>query len=103
MNPLPLSSSSTAPWPAPPTPAPVAPPAAATRREAEADLWLAVRDVVQLTGHTRQAIQEACKDGRLITKEVQGNGGTQYRIRLDSLPETARLRYWLDRLGGTPA
>lgn len=73
------------------------------RRSLERSTWLTVEQATKLTGHTKQAIQTACKDGRLVTKMVDGNGGKQYRIRLDSLPEVARLRWWLRRLGADGA
>lgn len=69
------------------------------RQMLETEVWLTVEETTNLTGHTIQAVQKACKEGRLTVTMTTGRGGQQYRVRLDSLPETARLRYWLERLG----
>lgn len=60
-------------------------------------VWLDVRATANLLHVTRQAVQSACKEGRLVTKTERGAGGDQYRIRLDSLPQEVQIQYWRDR------
>ena len=51
---------------------------------------------------TRQAVAKACAKGRLKSHKVTGNGGTQYRIPLEALPEPAQIRYWVAQLKAVP-
>ncbi|NOT67158.1 MAG: hypothetical protein HOP04_02305 [Methylophilaceae bacterium] len=53
---------------------------------------------------SQQAIRKACKDnggkfrnGIFTYQQGKGNGGTQYRILLTSLPEAAQANYWIDQ------
>ena len=56
--------------------------------------WLSANDVAKLLGVTGQAVRKACAAGRYVLETVKANGGSQYRILLSSLPQSARIRYW---------
>ena len=53
-------------------------------RNLEANI-LPVREAAELANCSDRAIRKACAEGRLKAERTVGNGGTQYRIDLDSL------------------
>lgn len=60
---------------------------------AKNEVWLTVRDVSHLLEISDRSVKRNCKKSVYTTKEVQGNGGLQYRILLSSLPEAAQIKY----------
>lgn len=57
-------------------------------------VWLTVKEGVNLLGITKQAFHKNRREGKYVTKMVDGNGGKQYRILLSSLPDFAQVEYW---------
>ncbi len=49
--------------------------------------WVTVKEAAEMLGISPQAIKKNCKTGRYVTRMVDGNGGTQYRILRQSLSE----------------
>ena len=43
-----------------------------------------------------------CANGTISSERVKGNGGTRYRIPLESLPIPAQIRYWVGQLKAIP-
>ncbi|VVP59739.1 hypothetical protein PS900_06105 [Pseudomonas fluorescens] len=56
--------------------------------------WLSAGAAASLLGMSVQAVRKACAAGRYTLETVKANGGSQYRILLSSLPQSARIRYW---------
>jgi len=63
------------------------------------DVWLSVQEVSDLLDVSKQAVKKNCKNVKYITKMVDGNGGKQYRIYLQSLGPEAVSKYY----GSIPA
>jgi putative transposase len=61
--------------------------------ESQSGIWLSTREVADLCGISWKQVKMYCSMGRYTTTRVPGNGGLQYRIALDSLPEQAISRY----------
>ena len=45
-----------------------------------------------------RTLKRKCAEGGISAELVKGNGGTQYRIPLEALPEPAQIRYWVGQL-----
>ena len=56
-------------------------------------LQLSAVEAAGLLKITPRGVAKACAAGKLEWEMVQANGGPQYRIALNSLPEQARRRY----------
>lgn len=60
---------------------------------AVSDVWLTAKECCNLLGKSGQAIRKACKAEKYTTRLVQGNGGLQYQILLQSLGDSAVKRW----------
>lgn len=58
------------------------------------EIWLTVDCVSELLGISARAVRKACKNGKYHPSIVNGNGGAQYKILLNSLPLEAQYKYY---------
>lgn len=58
------------------------------------DVWLAVREGVNLIGISKMALFKQIKKGKYTTRQVRMNGGLGYEILLSSLPMEAQIKYY---------
>ena len=60
--------------------------------------WLSVKEAVNLLGISKVAFHKKRKKEKYATRQVLGNGGLQYEVRLSSLPVLAQKK-WLEKHG----
>ncbi|QQS35738.1 MAG: transposase [Ignavibacteriales bacterium] len=64
-------------------------------------IWLTVKDVCSLLEIQKAGFHKRRKKDEFLVKEVTGNGGMQYQILLDSLPQHIQVKYWESRSSST--
>lgn len=56
--------------------------------------WISINDVANLLDTSERTVRRHCKQGKYDTQMVNENGGKQYRILLESLPQEAIERFY---------
>jgi putative transposase len=67
------------------------------------EIWLTVRDISEVTGISKQAIQKKVNGGCYVTREENVNGGIANKIALSSLPPEVQLKYYKSQGSNLPA
>ena len=63
---------------------------------------LTVGQASELAQIPERTLKRKCAEGGISAALVRGNGGAQYRIPLEALPEPAQARYWVGQLRAVP-
>ncbi len=61
------------------------------------DVWLTVKEAVNLLGISKVAFHKNRKVGKYAIRTITGNGGEQFEVLLSSLSEDAQKKYWQER------
>jgi len=57
-------------------------------------VWLSSKEATELLGISKATFHENRKNGKYISRLIEGNGGKQYEIYLQSLGPTAVSKYY---------
>ncbi len=61
-------------------------------------VYLSLQETVTLLNCSKMTLCRAIKSRKFTAKTVTGRGGKQYQILLSSLPESAQVKYWSERI-----
>ena len=63
--------------------------------DSSAAVWITTQQAVELLAVDKSTITRRIDSGMYVVTTVRGNGGQQYRIRLDTLPVEAQASYYV--------
>src|ERR1035441_7544086 len=64
------------------------------------EIWLSVRETAKLMNLHKRSIQIAISKGKLVYRQVHGNGGRQCQILLSSTPAETQVKYFKSLIEG---